>query len=291
MTNIGSFIEYLVNGLQAGLLLFVISAGLTLSFGLMRVVNMAHGSFYMVGAFAGLTVAKLSGSFVSGLLAAVVVSAALGWAVERLLFRRLYPRGPFSQMLVSFGLIFVFDEMVRIIWGGEIRSLPRPEMLSQSYDWLGASVEGYRLFLIAFGLVVSAALFAGLVRTPLGTAVRAAVDDREASELLGMKVTSLFSLVFLAGAGLAGAAGYVAIPIVNAFPGMGDDVLVSCLVVVVIGGLGSVFGSLLASLLIGYALTIGQVVVAGYAPAVMYAVLTLVLLLRPHGLLGKVEGA
>lgn len=288
--NIGSLVEYLVNGLQAGLLLFVISAGLTLSFGLMRVVNMAHGSFYMVGAYAGLTAAQRSGSFILGLLIAAAVAAATGWAVERTLFRRLYPRGPFSQMLVSFGLIFVFDELVRIIWGGDIRSLPRPEALSRSYEWLGGSIEGYRLFLIAFGTVLSAGLFIGLGRTPLGTAVRAAVDDREASELLGMKVTTLFSLVFLLGAALAGAAGYVAIPIVNAFPGMGDDVLVSCLVVVVIGGLGSVAGSLLASLLIGYALTIGQVFVAGYAPAVMYAVLTLVLLVRPHGLLGKAEG-
>lgn len=287
----GSLVEYLVNGLQAGLLLFVISAGLTLSFGLMRVVNMAHGSFYMVGAFAGLTVAQRTGSFVFGLAVAAIAAAFLGWLIERTLFRRLYPRGPFSQMLVSFGLIFVFDELVRIVWGGEIRSLARPEALSNSYEWLGASVEGYRLFLIAFGAVLSACLFVGLVRTPLGTAVRAAVDDREASELLGMKVTTLFSLVFLLGAGLAGAAGYVAIPIVNAFPGMGDDVLVSCLVVVVIGGLGSVFGSLLASLLIGYALTVGQVFVAGYAPAVMYGVLTLVLLVRPHGLLGKAEGA
>lgn len=289
--NTGSLIEYLVNGLQAGLLLFVISAGLTLSFGLMRVVNMAHGSFYMLGAFAGLTAAKLTGSFALGAVAAVVGAALTGWLIERTLFRRLYPRGPFSQMLVSFGLIFVFDELVRIVWGGDIRSLPRPDALSNSYQWLGASIEGYRLFLIAFGALVSVGLFLGLVRTPLGTAVRAAVDDREASELLGMKVTTLFSLVFLAGAGLAGAAGYVAIPIVNAFPGMGDDVLVSCLVVVVIGGLGSVFGSLLASLLIGYALTVGQVLVAGYAPAVMYGVLTLVLLMRPNGLLGKPEGA
>lgn len=289
--NTGSLVEYLVNGLQAGLLLFVISAGLTLSFGLMRVVNMAHGSFYMVGAFVGLTVAQRTGSFVLGMVVATLSAALTGWAIERSLFRRLYPRGPFSQMLVSFGLIFVFDELVRIVWGGEIRSLPRPAALSNSYEWLGASIEGYRLFLIGFGALMSAALFVGLVRTPLGTAVRAAVDDREASELLGMKVTRLFSLVFLAGAGLAGAAGYVAIPIVNAFPGMGDDVLVSCLVVVVIGGLGSVFGSLLASLLIGYALTVGQVFVAGYAPAVMYAVLTVVLLLRPHGLLGKAEGA
>jgi branched-chain amino acid transport system permease protein len=288
--NTGGLIEYLVNGLQAGLLLFVISTGLTLSFGLMRVVNLAHGSFYMLGAFVGLTVAQLSGSFILGAVAAAIGAAIAGWVIERALFRRLYPRGPFAQMLVSFGLIFVFDELVRIVWGGDVRSLPRPAALSDSYEWLGASIEGYRLFLIAFGALVCAALFVGLVRTPIGTAVRAAVDDREASELLGMKVTALFSLVFLVGAGLAGVAGYVAIPIVNAFPGMGDDVLVSCLVVVVIGGLGSVLGSLLASLLIGYALTVGQVLVAGYAPAVMYAVLTLVLLLRPHGLLGKAEG-
>ena len=165
--NTGSLIEYMVNGLQSGLLLFVISAGLTLSFGLMRVVNLAHGSFYMLGAFAGLTVAQLTGSFILGAILAAVSAAVAGFLVERALFRRLYPRGPFAQMLVSFGLIFVFDELVRIVWGGEIRSLPRPAALSASYEWLGASIEGYRLFLIAFGALVCAGLFAALVRTPI----------------------------------------------------------------------------------------------------------------------------
>ncbi|WP_454740125.1 branched-chain amino acid ABC transporter permease [Cupriavidus necator] len=289
--NIGSAIEYAVNGLQAGLLLFVIASGLTLSFGLMRVVNMSHGSFYMIGAFAGLTAVQRTGSFMLGAGVAMLAAAVVGLLVERTLFRRLYARGPFAQMLMSFGLIFIFDETVRIIWGGDVRSLPRPPELRDSYQWLGGSIEEYRLFLIVFGAFVSAALYIGLVRTPMGTSIRAAVDDREASELLGLKVKSLFSFVFLFGAGLAGAAGFVAIPLANAFPGMGDDVLVSALVVVVIGGLGSVLGSLLASLLIGYALTIGQVFAAGYAPAVMYAVLGIVLLLRPQGLLGKAEGA
>jgi branched-subunit amino acid ABC-type transport system permease component len=287
----GSYIEYAVNGLQAGLLLFVISAGLTLSFGLMRVVNMAHGSFYMAGAFVGLTAAKLSGSFVLGMVVAALSAALIGLVVERLLFRRLYERGPFAQMLVSLGLIFVFDELVKIIWGGDIRSLPRPTVLAQSFEWGGASIEAYRLFLIAFGVALSAALFFGLSRTSFGLAVRAAVDDREAAELVGLRVTGLFSVVFMLGAALAGAAGFVAIPLVNAFTGMGDDILVSALVVVVVGGLGSITGSLLASLLIGYALTIGQVLIAGYAPALVYLVLAIVLLARPNGLLGKPAGA
>jgi branched-chain amino acid transport system permease protein len=285
----GIFLEYAVNGLQAGLLLFIVSAGLTLSFGLMRVINMAHGSFYMVGAFAGLQVAMLTGSFIAGLAVAGLAAAAIGLAVERTLFARLYARGPFAQVLVSFGLIFVFDELVRMIWGGDIRSLPRPEALSSAYDFFGARVEGYRLFLIAFGGILSAELLWLLNKTPFGVTVRAAVDDRESAELLGVSAKTLFSAVFLIGSALAGMAGYVAIPLVNAFPGMGDEVLITALIVVVMGGLGSVMGSLLASLAIGFSLTLGQVFLAGYAPAVVYLLLGIVLLVRPQGLMGRIE--
>jgi branched-chain amino acid transport system permease protein len=285
----GTTLEYAVNGLQAGILLFIISAGLTLSFGLMRVINMAHGSFYMLGAFMGLQAALITQSFVAGLIASAVATALIGLLVECTLFRRLYSRGPFAQVLVSFGLIFVFDELVRIIWSGDIRSLARPEALSGSYVWAGAHVEGYRLFLIGFGAVVSGVLLWGLVKTPFGITIRAAVDDRESAELLGLDVKKLFSVVFLVGSALAGMAGFVAIPLVNAFPGMGDDVLISALIVVVMGGLGSVFGSLLASLIIGFALTLGQIFFAGYAPAAMYLALGIVLMLRPLGLLGHPE--
>lgn len=285
----GIFLEYAVNGLQAGLLLFIVSAGLTLSFGLMRVINMAHGSFYMLGAFAGLQVAVLSGSFIAGLAVGGLAAAAIGLAIERTLFARLYARGPFAQVLVSFGLIFVFDELVRIVWGGDIRSLPRPEALSSAYDFFGARVEGYRLFLIAFGGILSAGLLWLLNKTPFGVTVRAAVDDRESAELLGVSAKTLFSAVFLIGSALAGMAGYVAIPLVNAFPGMGDEVLITALIVVVMGGLGSVLGSLLASLVIGFSLTLGQVFLAGYAPAVVYLLLGLVLLVRPQGLMGRLE--
>lgn len=283
----GTLLEYTINALQAGLLMFVVSAGLTLSFGLMRVVNMAHGSLYMAGAFIGLVAVQRTGSFMLGMLVAAAGAAALGWLVEHTLFRRLYARGPFAQMLMSFGLIFVFDEMVRIIWGGDIRSLARPAALNASFMWAGANIELYRLFLIGLGAVLGTGLLLILARTPFGMSVSAAVDDREAAELLGLRVTTLFSIVFIAGAALAGVAGFVAIPLVNAFPGMGDDVLVSALVVVVIGGLGSVAGSLLASLLVGFALTVGQVLAAGYAPAVLYLVLGIVLLMRPQGLLGQ----
>lgn len=285
----GIFLEYAVNGLQAGILLFIVSAGLTLSFGLMRVINMAHGSFYMLGAFAGLQAALLTGSFVAGLVGAAVASALIGLAVERTLFQRLYSRGPFAQVLVSFGLIFVFDELVRIVWGGDVRSLARPAALSSSFEWAGAHIEGYRVFLIAFGGLLSAALLWALVKTPIGISIRAAVDDRESAELLGLNVKQLFSVVFLAGSALAGMAGFVAIPLVNAFPGMGDDVLISALIVVVMGGLGSVLGSLLASLIIGFSLTLGQIYFSGYAPAAMYLALGLVLMARPLGLLGRPE--
>jgi branched-chain amino acid transport system permease protein len=286
---VGIFLEYTVNAVQTGLLLFIISSGLTLSFGLMRVINMAHGSFYMVGAFIGLQASLVTGSFVLGLAGAAIGSALTGLLAEKVLFQRIYARGPFAQVLVSFGLIFVFDELVRIVWGGEIRSMPRPTLLSDSFEFAGAHLEVYRLFLIAFGGVLSGLLLWSLVRTPFGMMVRAAVDDRESAELLGMDVRRLFSSVFLLGSGVAGMAGFVAIPLVNAFPGMGDEVLISALVVVVMGGLGSVLGSLAASMLIGLALTLGQIFVAGYAPVAMYLVLAIVLLVSPNGLLGKAE--
>ena len=285
--NTGIFLEYVINGLQAGLLMFIISAGLTLSFGLMRVVNMAHGSLYMLGAYGGLVVHQRTGSFVAGMIFAMIGAGLAGWLVEKTLFRRLYSRGPFAQMLVSFGLIFVFDEAVRMIWGGDIRSFPRPVELSSSFQWAGANIEAYRLFLILLGSTLSAVLLAVLAKTSFGLAVRASVDDREAAELIGLNVKALFAIVFIAGAALAGIAGYVAIPLVNAFPGMGDDVLVSALVIVVLGGLGSIGGSLLASMIVGAALTIGQIMIADYAPALLYFVLGVVLLIRPHGLLGQ----
>ena len=236
-----------------------------------------------------LQAALLTGSFVAGLVGAAVASALIGLAVERTLFQRLYSRGPFAQVLVSFGLIFVFDELVRIVWGGDVRSLARPAALSSSFEWAGAHIEGYRVFLIAFGGLLSAALLWALVKTPIGISIRAAVDDRESAELLGLNVKKLFSVVFLAGSALAGMAGFVAIPLVNAFPGMGDDVLISALIVVVMGGLGSVLGSLLASLIIGFSLTLGQIYFSGYAPAAMYLALGLVLMARPLGLLGRPE--
>jgi branched-chain amino acid transport system permease protein len=285
----GIVVEYVINGLQAGLLLFVVAAGLTVSFGLMRVINLSHGSFYMFGAFVGVSAAAASGSFIVGIAAAAASAALAGLLVERTLFARLYPRGPFAQMLVSFGLIFVFDELVKMVWGGEVRGLPRPELLSGSYDVLGARVEGYRLFLIALGLGLSAVLIVGLLRTPLGMAIQAAVDDREAAELIGLDARRLFTVVFCIGAALAGIAGFVAVPLVNAYPGMGDEILIAALVVVVMGGLGSIAGSLLSALIIGLGLTAGQVWIAGYSTVVMYALLGLVLLVRPRGLMGQVE--
>jgi branched-chain amino acid transport system permease protein len=231
----------------------------------------------------------MTGSFALGLACAALGSAAAGLLTERTLFQRLYARGPFAQVLVSFGLIFVFDELVRIVWGGEVRSLPRPDYFAGAIDFAGARIEVYRLFLIGFGGLLSVLLLWALVRTPVGVMIRAAVDDREAAELLGVDVRRLFTGVFLLGSAVAGMAGFVAIPLVNAFPGMGDEVLISALIVVVMGGLGSVTGSLAASLVLGATLTLGQVFFAGYAPVGMYLVLALVLLARPNGLLGKAE--
>lgn len=279
-------VEQLLNALQMGVLLFLIASGLSLVFGLMHVVNLAHGALYMVGAYFGITIARVVGNFYLALLLAPLLTAVLGVLLERTLLARTYGRGMYPQVLLTLGLVFAFDELVRIIWGAPIQTLALPPGLDGTVVLAGASVPAYRVLVVVVGAVVIAALLLGFGRTRVGAMVRAGVDDREMAAALGINVPRLFSGVFAVGSALAGLAGVLSVPIFNAFPGMGSEILISALVVVVVGGMGSLAGALIASLLIGAATVVGQIYAAEFSTAVIYLVLVVVLLVRPQGLMG-----
>ncbi|MEO8296454.1 MAG: branched-chain amino acid ABC transporter permease [Burkholderiales bacterium] len=279
-------VEQVLNALQMGVLLFLIASGLSLVFGLMHVINLAHGALYMVGAYFGITIAHGLGNFYLALLLAPLLTAMLGVLLERTLLARTYGRGMYPQVLLTLGLVFAFDELVRIMWGGEVQSLALPPGLEGTVALAGATVPVYRVLVVVVGAVVITALLLGFGRTRLGAMVRAGVDDREMAAALGIDVTRLFSGVFAVGSALAGLAGVLSVPIFNASPGMGSEILISALVVVVVGGMGSLAGALIASLLIGAATVVGQVYAAEFSTAVIYLVLVAVLLVRPQGLMG-----
>jgi branched-subunit amino acid ABC-type transport system permease component len=276
-----------LNGLAYGVLLFLLSVGLTLIFGMLDVVNLAHGSYYMLGAYAGLTLIAATGSFWLALVVAPLAVALIGAVVERSCLRPLYRRGPLDQVLLTFGLIYVFEDLVKWIWGGRIRSIATPALLSGSVTILGATVPSYRLFVIVFGLGMAVVLWALIERTRLGAIIRAGVFDPEMTAGMGIDIQRVFTGVFAFGAGLAGLSGVIAGPIQSAYPPMGASILVPALIVVVVGGLGSLKGSLAGSLIIGQAETFGKAWLPGASMLIIYVVMALVLLFRPQGLFGR----
>ncbi|HKZ08320.1 MAG TPA: branched-chain amino acid ABC transporter permease [Methylomirabilota bacterium] len=276
-----------LNGLSYGVLLFLLSVGLTLIFGMLDVVNLAHGSFYMLGAYAGLTLIAATGNFWLALGLAPVVVGVIGALVERSCLRPLYRRGPLDQVLLTFGLIYVFEDLVKWIWGGRIRSISPPELFSGSVSLLGATIPSYRVFVIVFGLAMAVALWLVIERTRLGAIIRAGVFDAEMSAGMGINVSRVFTLVFAFGAALAGLSGVIAGPIQSAYPPMGASILIPGLIVVAVGGLGSLKGSLAGSLLIGQAETFGKAWLPGASMLIIYVVMALILLFRPQGLFGR----
>jgi len=276
-----------LNGLSYGVLLFLLSVGLTLIFGMLDIVNLAHGSFYMLGAYAGLALIAATGSFWLALLLAPLVVGLIGALVERTCLRPLYRRSPLDQVLLTFGFIYVFEDAVKWTWGGRIRSIPSPDLFSGSVTVFGATVPSYRLFVIAFGLAMAVALWLLIERTRLGAIVRAGVFDAEMTAGMGINIDRVFTGVFAGGTALAGLSGVIAGPIQSAYPPMGAGILIPALIVVVVGGLGSLKGSLAGSLIIGQAETFGKAWLPGFSMLIIYVVMALVLLIRPHGLFGR----
>ncbi|MCP3866792.1 MAG: branched-chain amino acid ABC transporter permease [Gammaproteobacteria bacterium] len=295
-------LEQLVNGLQLGVMLFLMSAGLTLVFGIMQVINLAHGSFYMVGAYAAATVAQLTGSFLLGLLAALPAAAIVGMLVEAVVLRRLYDRDHLDQVLATFGLILFFNELTRMLWGRQPLFMDVPEWLSGTVEILpGAPYPSYRLAVIGVGILVAVFLYLLFTRTRLGMQIRAGASNREMVAALGVNIRFLYTLVFGLGAMLAGLAGVMAGPILAVEAGMGEEILILTFVVIVIGGVGSIRGALIAALLVGMVDTLGRVFLPGLfrlflpmaeadgigaslASMSVYILMAVILVWRPRGL-------
>jgi branched-subunit amino acid ABC-type transport system permease component len=254
---------------------------------MLDIVNLAHGSFYMLGAYAGLTVIAATGNFWLALAVAPLAVGLIGALMERGVLRPLYRRPPLDQVLLTFGFIYLFEDLVKWIWGGRIRSIPPPEILSGSVPLFGGRFPTYRLFVIVFGLVVAMLLWLLIERTRLGAIIRAGVYDAEMTAGMGINIDRVFTAVFAFGAALGGLSGVIAGPIQSAQPPMGATILIPALIVVVVGGLGSLKGSLVGSLLIGQAETFGKVWLPGVSMAMIYVVMAAVVLLRPQGLFGR----
>jgi branched-chain amino acid transport system permease protein len=280
------FIEQLMNGLQLGIMLFLMSAGLTLVFGIMNMINLMHGTFYMAGAFVAATIVKLSGNFVLGLLGGVAGAATLGAVVELGLLRKFYSRSHLDQVLVTFGLVLVFGDLFRMIWGPMALPMQTPSFFSGFVKiFPGVDYPAYRLAIIAVGLLTACALFVLVAKTKVGMWVRAGASDRETAQALGVNVQALFSAVFAFGAALAGLAGLMTGPVTAIQVGMGEPVLILALVVTVIGGIGSVQGALFGALLIGIVDTFGRVILpASISSMMIFILMAGILAFRPAGL-------
>ena len=295
--DLATFCIQLLNAVQYGLLLFLIAGGLTLIFGIMGIINLAHGSFYMVGAYLAWSLSMHFGSLWLAIPAGIVLSVLLGLLLEWLLIRRLYRLGHLQQVLLTYGLILIIEESRSIIWGNDVHGVPMPELLSASIPLTETlSYPVYRLWISAVCVVMALLLYFLIQRTRLGMMIRAGATNREMVQSLGLDINLLYRLVFALGVALAALAGMIAAPVSSVFPGMGNQVLIVCFVVVVIGGIGSVKGALVGALLIGLVDTFGKVVelqIGGMrllpelAGMSVYLLMAVVLLWRPAGLFGK----
>ncbi|MFL5280368.1 MAG: branched-chain amino acid ABC transporter permease [Rhodopila sp.] len=276
-----------LNALSQAALLFFLGVGLALIFGIMRIVNFAHGTFYMLGAFVGYSAFRVTGSFWAGLVLGPLVAGAIGVAFETGLLRRLYRRDESAFLMVTFGLTLVLGEIIRLLWGVEALQLPMPEALSGIVFLFDEPFPVYRLFLAGAGVVVAIAIWQFLERTRLGLLIRATSQNAEMVHALGVDVNLVRSAIFGIGCGLAALGGVLAAPLVTASLGMAANAIIDAFVIVIIGGMGSFLGSLLAAVLVAFVQVFGAYYFPDFALAAMYLLMLLVLVIRPGGLLGK----
>lgn len=283
--DLPTFLIQLLNSVQYGLLLFMLAAGLTLIFGIMGVVNLAHGSFYMLGAYLAWSLASLSGSFTVAVIGGAALSVVFGLVLERVLFRHFYDRDHLDQVLLTFGLIYIFEELRSILWGDDVHGVAVPAQLSASIPLTDTmSYPVYRLFISGVCIALALGLYFLISKTRLGMKIRAGAFNREMAEALGVNIKLIHAIVFALGVALATVAGMIAAPISSVYPNMGSQVLIMCFVVVVIGGIGSVRGALIAALLVGFVDTFGKVLLPGIAGMLVYMLMAAVLLFKPEGL-------
>ncbi len=276
-----------LNALSQAALLFFLGVGLTLIFGIMRIVNFAHGTFYMVGAFLGYSVARFTGSFWVALVIAPVIAGVIGAAFEMGLLRRLYRRDDSAFLMVTFGLTLVGGELIRLAWGADALQLEVPKMLSGIVFLWDEPFPVYRLFLVGAGVIIALCIWQFLERTRLGLLIRATSQNAEMVHALGVDVHLVRSGIFGIGCGLAALGGVLAAPLVTASLGMAGNAIIDAFVIVIIGGMGSFLGSLLAAVLVAFVQVFGVYYFPGFAMAATYLLMLLVLVVRPGGLLGR----
>jgi len=283
-----SFLIQVLNSIQYGLLLFLVASGLTLVFGIMGIINLAHGAFYMVGAYLAFGLTSLTGSFVLSILLGIPLMLVIGALLEWALFSFLYERDHLEQVLLTYGLILIFEELRSLIAGDDVHGVAAPGWLSASIP-LGdtMSYPVYRLVISGACILLAAGLFFLIQKTRLGMLIRAGSHDRDMVQSLGFNINLIYRTVFALGVALAAFAGMLAAPVSSVFPGMGGQVLIVSFVIVVIGGIGSVWGALFAALLVGFADTFGKVFVPDFSGVIVYVLMAAVLLWRPEGIFSK----
>ncbi len=287
--DFATFLVQCLNAVQYGLLLFLLASGLTLIFGIMGVINLAHGSFYMIGAYMAFVLAPAFGdNFLAMLAVGIVLAAVLGFVLEWAFFSFLYEREHLQQVLMTYALILVFEEVRSLTVGNDVHGVPVPSWLAGSIP-LGdlMTYPVYRLFASAACIVLAIGMYFVVNRTRLGMMIRAGASNRDMVRGLGVDIKTLYRIVFAAGVALAALAGMIAAPMASVYPGMGGSVLIICFVVVVIGGIGSITGALVASLLVGFVDTFGKVFFAEYSGIGVYLLMAIILIWRPEGLLTK----
>ncbi|MDI9335107.1 MAG: branched-chain amino acid ABC transporter permease [Cytophagales bacterium] len=280
-----TFLIQLLNSVQYGLLLFMLAAGLTLIFGIMGVVNLAHGSFYMLGAYLAYALSGFFGNLAAAIGLGVVLSVVFGLLLEWLLFRHFYKRDHLDQVLLTFGLIYIFEELRSILWGDDVHGVAVPDLLSASIPLTdNLSYPVYRLAMSAVCVALALGLYWLIAKTKLGMKIRAGAFNSDMAEALGINIKLIHAVVFALGVALASVAGMIAAPIASVYPNMGASVLIMCFVVVVIGGIGSVRGALIAALLVGFVDTFGKVLLPSISGMLVYVLMAAVLLWKPEGL-------
>ncbi len=277
-----------LNSLALGGVLFTLAAGFSLIFGLMRVANLSHGAYFMLGAYVGLSVLDQGWGFGCAIIAAGVTVAVFGAVVERLVLRRLAGNS-LAQVLATLGIAFIIADGSLWVWGGDPRSVSAPEFLSGGMELFGATFPKYRLAVVVISMLVAIGLWLLLDKTRLGVMIRASVDDMQMARAIGIPASRLFTIVFCLGAALAGIGGVIAAPILSVYPGLDADMLPLALVVVILGGLGSLAGAFIGSFLIGFIYTFGQVLVPDLAYIILFLPMVIILAARPRGLFGRIS--
>lgn len=284
----GTLLLQMMNALSYGFLLFIITCGISIVFGILGVLNLAHGSLYLLGSYIGYSLIMQAGlPFWVAILAVPLIIAAIGYITEIAILRPTYKLGHLSQVLLTFGLVYIFHDIFSIVWGKDVLSVNPPEAFSSSVEILGYAIPTYRLALIVIGGAIVLLLWYIQEKTKWGAVIRAGLSDKEMVGALGVNIHLVFTMVFVFGSLLAGLGGVLGAPVLGTYPGMEFSILILSLVVLVVGGLGSVTGTFLASLLVGFVETFSRYLVPELSLIITFALMALVLVVRPQGLVGR----